>query len=189
MEYKQAQSRIANFVRHIRLLRLTVAGLLLCNALLALLLWHASYRRDVVLIPASLTQEARITESSVSASYLEALAMMLINDRLNITPQNVQGSNDNLLRFVDPNFYAAFKGQLARDAQTILKDKVASSFYVHDLQTDPKGLMVLVHGELKRWVGERLIGSEAKTYRLTFSQESTVVLLTSFEEFNHKRGA
>lgn len=188
MEYKQAQSVMATLARHITLLRLTVFSLLLCNAMLGLLLWHQSNRRDIVLIPSNLQQKARITHDGVSASYLEAMALMLINDRLNITPQNVQGSNHNLLRFVDPAFYAAFKAQLAFDEKTIVADKIASSFYVNGIQSHPNALMVLIHGHLTRWVGERRIGNDAKTYRLTFSKQGTVLLLQSFEEIKNKRG-
>ncbi len=188
MEYKQAKSLIAKLARQIKLLSISVATLLICNAILGLLLWHQSNRRDIVLIPSSLQQKASITQDGVSAPYLEAMAMMLTNDRLNITPKNVQGSNQNLLQFVDPEFYAAFKAQLAFDEKNITDDKVASSFYVNHIQSNPKALIVLIHGQLKRWVGERLIGNEAKTYRLTFSKNGTVLLLRSFEEIKNKRG-
>ncbi len=189
MEYKQAKSLIAKLARQIKLLSLSVTGLLICNAILGLLLWHQSNRRDIVLIPSSLQQKASITQDGVSASYLAAMAMMLTNDRLNITPKNVQGSNQNLLQFVDPEFYAAFKEQLVSDEKTIIDDQVVSSFYVNDIQSNPKALTVLVHGQLKRWVGERLIAHESKTYRLNFSKNSTVLLLKSFEEVKNKRGA
>ncbi len=154
----------------------------MCNALLGLLLWHQSGRKDIVLIPAGLKQKANITQSGVNSAYLESMALMLVNDRLNITPENVAGSNQDLLTFVEPGFYHAFKKQLATDATAIKSGKIASSFYVNRVRSNPKSLMVVVSGQLKRWVGERLIGSEAKRYRLTFSMSGYQLLLTAFQE-------
>ena len=182
MEYKNARSLIARLANQVKLLSAAIAGLLLCNALLGLLLWHQSGRKDIVLIPAGLKQKANITQSGVNSAYLESMAMMLVNDRLNITPDNVAGSNQDLLTFVEPGFYHAFKKQLATDAAAIQSGKIASSFYVNRVRSNPKSLMVVVSGQLKRWVGERLIGSEAKRYQLTFSMSGYQLLLTAFQE-------
>ena len=189
MEYKNARSLIAKLANQIKLLSFGIAGLLACNALLGLLLWHQSDQKYIVLIPATLHQKATITQSGVSSSYLESIAMMLVNDRLNMTPSNVVGSNQHLLTFVDPNFYNAFKTQLIIDAKAILDGKISSSFYVNRVRSDSKTLVVNMSGELKRWVGERLIGSELKHYQLKFSMSGYQLLLKSFKELKNPSGA
>lgn len=188
MEYKQAQSLIVRLVRHLKLLSLTVASLLICNAVLGLVLWHQSNRRDIILIPSNLHQKIHLTQNGFSSTYLEAMAMMLINDRLNLTPQTVQGSNQNLLQFVDPAFYAAFKKQLYLDEKSIRKGKISSSFYVNKVHSDSKALAVTIQGQLKRWVGERLIGAEPKSYQLVFSRNGTLLRLKSFQEIKNSAG-
>lgn len=182
MEYKHAKSVIGKLVYQIKLLCAGIVSLLLCNAILGVLLWHQSDQRDIILVPSTLHRTARITQQGVDSGYLDAMAMMLINERLNITPKNVQGSNQALLQFIDPQYYAAFKRQLAVEANTIINGKIASSFYVNHLKADANALSVIVQGQLKRWVGERLIGREQKRYQLTFSKHSDLLLLTSFKE-------
>jgi conjugal transfer pilus assembly protein TraE len=182
MEYKQAQSLIAKLAMQIKLLILAVTALLICNILLGSLLWHQSDHENIVLIPANLHQKANITQDSVSNSYLEATASMVANERLNITPENVRGSNANMLTYVNPKFYAAFKKRLESDAKSIVAGKISSAFYPNQILSNSKDLSVIIHGKLKRWVGVRLIGEDTKSYQLRFSRSGYFLLLTSFKE-------
>jgi len=182
MEYKQAQSLIARLAMQIKLLFFMVAALLLANVLLGSLLWHQSGHENIVLVPANLHQKATIAYDSVSGSYLEAIASMMANERLNITPENVRGSNQNLLTYVSPRYYAAFKKQLDSDASSIVAGKISAAFYPSQIRSDPKNLRVVIAGSLKRWVGARLIGTDAKSYVLQFSRSGYFLLLTSFKE-------
>lgn len=182
MEYQQARSLTSKLSRAITFLSILVLALLLVNALLGLLLWHQSGKKEIVLVPANLHTRASITQSGVSRSYLEAMAMMLVSDRLNITPETVAGSNQALLRFVDAQFYIAFKKQLAQEKLAIINGKIASTFYLNTLQAHPHNNEVIIRGQLKRWVGLRLISQQSKTYRLQFGLTGTPLLLQSFEE-------
>lgn len=182
MEYKNAKSLIERLARQIKLLSIWFSALIFCNALLGFLVWHQSNRRDIVLIPPYLTKKAEITQSGFSSAYLEAMALMLANDRLNITPQNVEGSNQNLLQFVDPEFYVNFKAQLSRESKSITEEKISSSFYVSEVKSNPKKLIVVINGQLKRWVGERAIGTDQKSYQITFVKRGSILLMKSFKE-------
>ena len=189
MEYKQAQSLIARLAKQIKLLICIIAALLLANILLGSLLWHQSGHENIVLIPADFHQKANITQDSVSSSYLEAVASMMLNERLNVTPKNVRGSNDNLLAYVSPRYYSAFKKRLDSDANAIQSGKISAAFYPSQISSYPKHLRVLISGRLKRWVGSRLIGEDAKSYRLTFARSGYLLLLTSFKEVDKNENA
>ena len=104
------------------------------------------------------------------------------NERLNITPDTIRGSNKKLLAYVSPRYYAAFKKQLESDARSIQKGKISAAFYPKQMITDAKALEVVITGNLKRWVGARLIGEDSKSYRLSFSRSGYLLLLTSFKE-------
>lgn len=182
MDYRYAKSVIAKLSAQIKWLIVGISGLLLANILLVLLLWHQSGRHNTILIPANLHDSAQITDHSISSTYLEAMALMLVNDRLNITPKTIRGSSQNLLRFVDPKYYAVFEQKLNVDASEVTSAKVSSVFYVNQVHTDPKVLTVVIGGQLQRWVGERSIGISKKSYQLSFSRKGDVVLLTAFQE-------
>ena len=182
MEYKQAQSAIVKLARKIKGLVAVLTTLLLANLILGSLLWYQSGHETLVLIPANLHEKANITENSVSASYLEAIASVIANERLNITPENVRGSHENLLAYVNPKYYAAFKKQLDLDDKSISEGKISAAFYPNQIISNPKALRVVIKGQLKRWVGVRLIGEDVKSYELQFSRSGYFLLLTSFKE-------
>ena len=182
MEFTIAKSAVTKMARTIKLLVMLSGALLVCNATLASLLWAQSTHKDIVLIPSTLQAKANITQNGVSASYLGAMAVMLINERLNVTPENIKGSNQAFITFVSPEYYTAFKKQLSDDAKTIIAGKIASSFYLMSMKTNVNNLTVTITGNLKRWVGERLIDAEQKQYQLKFLMTGLPLSLTSFVE-------
>ena len=186
MEYKQATSAISNMAKQIKQLMLTVVALIACNAVLGLLLWHESGRTTTVLVPAGLQKAASVSPLGVSTTYLEAMATMLVNARLNITPATAQGADAEVLRFVAPSYYSAFKQSLLNEQKTVANDKIVSAFYINQVRTNPSDLRVVVSGHLQRWVGERSIGTEQKTYQLDFNLSGTQLLLRGFTELTPK---
>ena len=190
MHYKPAQSVIGGLKRQLKGLVIGVLALLLCNALLALLLWRQSGRHVVtVLVPSTLNKRALLSRGTVSASYLEAMALMLVGDRLNITPDTVAAHDRHVLGFVMPDEAARFKRQLRLDERTVHHDQISSSFYVHHIKTDVVHLTVNVTGTLKRWVGTRALDDATKTYRLSFKAEGDPLLLSGFKDITPDKKA
>ena len=182
MDIKILQNSLNQRASMIRGLLIVVACLLLSNILSVALLYKTVANKDIVLIPAGFSKQARITNNSVSASYIDQLSVMIVNQRLNVTPNNIMDANASILLYVNPSYYASFKKQLDLDASTIKEQKVSSAFYITDVKTDPVNLVSVVSGTLKRWVGDRMIGSSHKTYELKFSRNGYHMLLDSFVE-------
>ena len=166
----------------VRGLLILTAGLLLSNVLLVALVYKAGFNKDINLNTIGLSKSIRITNHSVSASYIDQLAVLLVNQRLNVTPDNINAANASILLYVEPSYYASFKKQLDLDASTIKTQKISSAFYINDVKTDPVGMVAVVSGTLKRWVGDRMIGISHKKYDLKFSRNGYQLLLDSFVE-------
>lgn len=181
MEYRLAQTELARSAKAVRWLGRWVVALIGCNAVLGCVLAYQASHHAVVLVPMTLNQRAEVQHNRVSATYLEAVAMMLVQDRLNVTPETVAGKDQHLLLFVDSAYYAAFKRQLLADEAEIQQDKVVSTFYCQRVRSQPDHLTVWVSGPLKRWIGERSIGQSFKRYRLRFSMHGGGLALVAFE--------
>lgn len=184
MDYRVAQSALSRLAAHVRALYVVILGLLLLNGMLGLLLWHTSNRQALVLVPPGITGATRISTFDASPRYLEALAAFALSTRLNVTPETVDGSNATLLTLVAPGAYTAFKAQLALDAKHIKAQHISSTFYLDALKV--RGDSVTATGRLTRWVAERRLGSERKTYRLTFSSNGFMRRLTRFKELSNE---
>ena len=188
MHYKQAKSAISRLAYNIRMLSILAVSLIICNLTLGILLWHESDKKDIILIPANMNHKSEITNTGVNAAYLESIAVMLINNRLNITPKTVKNNNANILKSVSPQYYASFKKKLFTDESVIKSSKISSTFFIRSTHADVINLRVSINGTLVRWVGERKIGEDDKEYILTFNRDDDFLLLTSFHEIMSKKG-
>ncbi|MFA0098566.1 TraE/TraK family type IV conjugative transfer system protein, partial [Vibrio splendidus] len=65
-----------------------------------------------VLIPPTLTKPVTIGRDYVDSSYLSQLAQYLIWLRYNVTPDNVEAQNEQLLRYLLPSEYSVLKAKL-----------------------------------------------------------------------------
>lgn len=184
MDIKILNANLKQRASIIRLLIGLSAALVIVNILSFGVIYKTVFRKDIVLIPAGFSKKSQITNSTMSASYIDQMAIMMVNQRLNVTPDNIDVENASILQYVNPAYYADFKKQLDLDEATIKSQKITSAFYISDVESNSQDLIAKVTGTLKRWVGDRQIASSQKVYDLKFSRHGYQLLLDSFVEIN-----
>lgn len=182
MEYKFSEEKNKELKRKNNILIKLCFLMVLCNVLYVLLLKYEWDKKQVVLVPMNLYKSAEIGQSSVSSSYLEQVAIFLSSQRLDVTPKTIHQNTLLILSHTDPRYYSDFKRVLNKEEGTIIEKDISSAFYIRELKVDTSKLIVLMSGDLRRWVGERFIGSSDKTYKMKFSHVGNKILLTSFTE-------
>lgn len=187
MEYKTAHNTISTFARYIKYLALLTVILIVCNFSLGLLLWHQSGSEKTILVPTDLTKTATVSDQGVSANYLLQCALFFVDARLNVTPNTIDADNQLVLSHTAPQYYANFNAGLEKEAALIKSQKISSTFYMSNIKTDPKNLIVTVTGILKRWVGERALADSHKKYKLHFELNGNELFLTTFQEIEKKK--
>ncbi len=179
MEFRIAEEITKKLRNKIKLLVIFCMMLVICNSLLVILSIIQWKNRQVVLVPMNLSKKAVIGASSVSASYIEQVAISLLSQRLDITPGTVRQNNIMVLSHTDPRFYANFKKTLNEEEKVVLEKDVSSAFYIKSIKVSSRDLTVLVEGTLRRWIGERFIGDSEKTYVMKFNHIGSEILLKS----------
>ena len=154
---------------------------LVANSILAGFAWDLKNKAQVVVIPAVLKTPISLSQTRVNGAYLEQMALTFVNERLNITPETIEASHQLLLQYTSPKFYSEFKRLLDKESIFVQKNKVSSVFYVSRIKVDPQHFTALIQGDLKRWMGYRLLGETPKTYRLKFNYDG-VLSMTDFSE-------
>lgn len=182
MDFKNGKSAIQSLTRHLKACYILVVVLSAVVLLEGALLWHQAGQRNVVLVPAGLSKTAWVKKNTLSASYLEAMAIMLVSDRLDISPETVDLNNNHILSYVSPSYYRAFKEALLGEADEIKTSKLSSTFYVKSVHVLAAKGQITIDGSLQRWVGERFISKEPKRYLLKFKVHNYVPLLVAFKE-------
>ena len=94
-----------------------------------------------------------------------------------------------LLGYVDSSIYPEFNKTLFQEEEVIKNKKIASSFDIINVQSDPEQLISLVQGNLKRYVGYRALKEEEKNYRIQYRYRQGKLSIVSFAEVKGEHDA
>lgn len=128
-----------------------------------------------------------VSQNQSDASYLQQMALSLIALRLNVTPETVNASHEQLLTYVRPAAQNDLKIKLAGDAKRIKDNNVNSAFYMTSVQVYPAISRVEVRGQLKTWIGDSKPYPDMKHYVLTFEREDGISWLSHFGEITDEK--
>jgi conjugal transfer pilus assembly protein TraE len=188
MEFKTYQSRLSQLSARFNLMVCLVFGLLLSNVLLVCFLYRAFNHHTVEITPFSGSPGYLKSASSVDSHYLSLMTENFINERLNVSPETVDGHHKRLLSFVASQQYPEFLKQLAEEAKVIKAKKMSSAFDITHIKTNPNELTAMVSGVLKRYVGIQALSEARKSYVLTFRYlggRLSIVNFVAFKENEH----
>lgn len=154
-----------------------------CIALLvvaAMLMIAASTRtREVILTPVN-RSPLEISNSGVSAEYLEFITRDVALMTLNRSPENLNYWMESILEIASPRTH----GELRRDLMAILDEQRGSSvsqyFTIQSIHVDPDSLTSEVVGTLNTIVGSERIGSHHRRFRFTWEYEGLTLRLLGF---------
>lgn len=128
-----------------------------------------------------------VSQNQADASYLQQMALSLIALRVNVTPETVDASHEQLLTYVRPASQNVLKIRLAEDATRIKDNNVNSSFYMTSVKVYPGSSRVDVRGQLKTWIGDSRPYPELKQYVLQFERQDGVSWLAHFGEISDEQ--
>jgi conjugal transfer pilus assembly protein TraE len=182
MEYKAATAKIRHLSKKLNYMLLISVGLLISNILLIWLASWALVHQKRTIIPAEVTQQFTVSDTTVDASYLRQMALLFSTQRLNITPTNIAQNHGFLLQYTDPRFYHDFVAILNAEKQEILKQNISSVFYPEEIIPDVKKKSVSLKGVLVSWVGSLSLPPIKKHYIVTFNYNAGDLKVSSFSE-------
>lgn len=139
----------------------------------------ASKDREVVLQPV-LSRPMTISSSSVAPDYLEAVTRDTAYLILNRSPDGLNYWMDNILKLVAPEFYGTIKTQLVKTVKEQSNTDIAQSFTMTGMTVDTKQLKSEVTGEIRTFVGDKLISTEKKTFQFSWKYSGVSLSLTGF---------
>jgi conjugal transfer pilus assembly protein TraE len=173
---------------HQRQALLTLVAFLLAIALTQALVLLLRGER-VVVVPPEVTRRFWVSNTRVSAAYLEEMALFFGSLFLDVTPSSAAYKRDLILRHVVPESYGALKTKLLEDERRLKKDHVITSFQAVVLKVDASKGTVELTGDLLRFVGEKRISQSRDTYRLQLVYNVPHLLIQSFQLIRSDKNA
>lgn len=143
-------------------------------------------KKSVVLLPSNLHNEMIVSEGYLSDSYLESFARDIISVYSNVTPANIEYSNEALLKMVYSSNYASLKKSLEERRDSIKRSGISQHFFIQEIEVDSKNSRTKVIGEQQSYVGDKLVSKERKTYMVGFKMQGMLIKLVEFREVTKK---
>jgi conjugal transfer pilus assembly protein TraE len=186
MDFKSYQSRLSQISARFNLMVFMVFGLLISNVILSSFLYTAWNHHTVEITPFVGSPGYLKSALVVDSHYLSLMTENFVNERLNVSPETVDGNHKRLLSFVSHQKYADFLQRLAVEANVIKTKKMSSTFDIAQIRVNPNDLSAVVRGRLKRYVGIKAIQDIQKNYEMTFQYRSGRLAIIRFEAVQEK---
>ena len=187
MELKTYLSKISQLTGLNKVLVTALSFSMITNIILSCLsigafIWSVDHHSTLV-TPMAINKSFLISPSAVDASYLEQMALTFLAARFNVSPQNVDTNQQLILDETDSSMYHFVDDVLQGEAKVIKNNDMSSAFVLNAApKISTQNLEVKVSGTLKKWVADRMLPDEKKTYLLTFTYQGGMLKLKDFEE-------
>lgn len=135
----------------------------------------------IVLVPAKMEKRAWIAANDVSSEYLETMALDALPYYTNFTPQTISNSHYVFLRYVTSEAYGATQTALNAEADQVRRDNVSQVYWPKNTEVNVKNLVVIVHGIMKRTIGNVTAYEGSYVYRISFVQSGSRLEIKGIE--------
>lgn len=130
--------------------------------------WLSSTQRTVFIPPANITKEFWIEGNNVSKTYLDMVIGHVAESILNLTPENAVKSMSSVLALVKPEFYSAYQLQIQQQANYLIQNSIAQTFYLQNIDYTTKSGVADVQGVLKSVVGDKVVSTKQIHLKISY---------------------
>ena len=167
-----------------------VAFVLLLVALVAIVILSLSVtakKDQIILVP--LTNHPMTVEAGkVRRDYLRETAITISYFFENITPETAEYFEERILSVTHPSARGRISAGLQETVERWQDGSSSRAWYPRDVYEDPKTLYVEVTGELRTFVGTKLVDQRQMTLAMQFFQEGYSLYLQDIKEITPQEG-
>lgn len=186
MKTEFAIKKLNEVKSRLNILTLTCAGLIFVCVILSITVMNTSNNQKIILVPPAAKGQMEVNNGHFSPDYLREMTVFFTTLRLSVSPESISSSQETLINYVDPHFYKAFKKVLLAEKNAIQQGKISSIFYVKNIRSNSSKNTSYVEGSLKKFVGDREISNEDKSYLIKYSYNNGLIKIKSFSQVENK---
>jgi len=152
----------------LRVRELVILALVGCLLLALILAVKNAGRERTILSPPVVRDTFWVDSNDADPKYLQEMSTYFVLLTNNISPSNVEYQNKLFLNYVNPNQQGALSAQLMEQAQRVKRNQLVTMFYIKGFKIDSYANKVVINGQLDTLIGDKLISSMDKYYRLGY---------------------
>lgn len=182
MEQTVHDNELIKAKKDIRVRDLVILALVGC-LLLALILAVKNVERERTIVSPPVVRDTFWVDSNdADPKYLQEMSTYFVLLTNNISPSNVEYQNKLFLNYVNPNQQGALSAQLMEQAQRVKRNQLVTMFYIKGFKIDSYANKVVVNGQLDTLIGDKLISSMDKYYRLGYQIVNAKLYINEYGE-------
>jgi len=139
-----------------RIVTLVLAGIIVFEGYL---LSEKVNSERVVVLPPKISKPFWVAGNKVSASYLQQMGNFIAFYLFDISPDTAKNSIDNILIYVEPQFYAVVKKALYQQMNYIIANDISRAFYPSVIKTNTPGIIKVI-GILRDTIGNKVVNQK-----------------------------
>lgn len=125
-------------------------------------------RERTIVTPPVVRESFWIDSSDASDGYLQEMSTYFILLANNVSPSNVDYQKKLFIDKVNPSQQGALRLELDKQSQRIKRNNLVTMFYIKGFKIDSASNKVVVTGQLDSLIGDKMISSQEKVYRLGY---------------------
>ena len=142
MKLDQYFNTLKGALQENKLTRYVMVGLAFSNAVLAMALFGKN--ETIVMVPPTLTGEAKLSNNKANASLKESWAAYVVMQLANVTPRTADFVGEQVGKFMSPLAYSGFMQSLAEQTSRIKEDNITIQFSpTHVFYVEEKDIVVI----------------------------------------------
>ncbi len=160
-----------------------LGGMILANVVLALGLVYSIFHERIVMSPfMSPEYKMMVSNSKASPEYLNLLSRNVLDLLLNITPNNVQAQQSELMTMVDSKYRDELQSKFIDIGTQVKSNNLSQNFYVQTIKIINKPNVVFVTGTLNQYIDKNVSSSTRQNYKLTFIINNYIPKIAGVEQ-------
>lgn len=177
------EQQIKNLKKGYQLFKKYLGWMVLANVVLAFGLVYSIFHERVVMSPVMAPEyKMMITNNKASPEYLNLLARNILDLLLNITPNNVQAQQNELMTLVDSKYRDELQSKLMDIATQVKTNNLSQNFYVQTIKIINKDNVIYVMGTLNQYIDKNISSSKHQNYKLTFIINNYIPKIAGIEQ-------
>lgn len=143
--------------------------LVVIQVIQAIALFYAISHQTVVIVPTSeINKRFQVKGSTADLVYIEQMLRHFVNLINNYSPENISQNFEEVMYYVHPSDQAEFRKFLVPEEKAVKSTGTSRVFYILKFEHLLNENAVRVHGIEKRIIGDKVVYSGPKAYKVVY---------------------
>lgn len=141
-------------------------------------------RERTIVVPPKINNTFWVDSNDASPEYLQEMSTYLIFLINNVSPSTVEYQKELFISKVNPSQQGELTLELDKQAQRIKRNNLVTMYYIKGFRIDSESNKVVITGQLNSLIGDKLISSQEKVYRIGYQIINGKLYVNEYGEVN-----